>query len=282
MRTDEIAEAVDACLSTSRADRIQQGAALVEELAHYGFEGPEYMKFRNELWAQSEPILKGMLRSGSLGRSAVKRHLERGITLWISPEDAATLKADAAARDHILLEMQIKALKTFRRKALIQREWNPDYKGPRGASCLLTYFIGTCIWEFGKVFKTWAQNRVRWHELHVLSDFEEETPGGRRGLAGLLQSSGYPAETEDFVTVFEEILKEQKLETQAVIQLTIAGYSTTEVADMLEITNGAVRMRRHRFRDVIYQAARKRRIRIPEQLHTKAGISRAKQRAGAA
>ncbi|WP_237329895.1 hypothetical protein [Streptomyces sp. CBMAI 2042] len=145
-------------------------------------------------------FLKGMLRSGSLGRSAVKRHLEWGITLWISPEDAATLK----------------------------------------------------------------------------------TPGGRRGLAGLLQSSGYPAETENFVTVFEEILKEQKLETQAVIRLTIAGYSTTEIADMLEITNGAVRMRRHRFRDVIYQAARERRIRIPEQMHTKAGISRAKQQAGAA
>ncbi|MFJ3950500.1 hypothetical protein ACIPXV_10580 [Streptomyces libani] len=279
---DEITQAVDACLATDRADRIQQGATLVEELAHYGFDGPEYMKFRNELWAQSEPILKGMIRNGSLGRIAIKRHRERGIALWISPEDAATLKADAAARDEILIEMQIKALETFRRKALIGKGWDPNFNGPRGASCLMSYYIGTCIWEFGRVFKKWAQERVRWHELHALSDFGEETPCGRRGIAGLLQASGYLAEPEAFVTVFEEILDEQKRETQAVIRLTIDGYSDTEIADKLKITNAAVRMRKSRFRGVIYQTARERRIRIPEQLHAKAKINRAKQQAGAA
>ncbi|MFI2291709.1 hypothetical protein [Streptomyces niveus] len=282
MLTDEITQAVDACLSTDRADRIQQGAALVEELAHYGFDGPEYMKFRNELWAQSEPILKGMIRNGKLGQLAIKRHRERGIPLWISPEDAATLKADAAARDEILIEMQIKALKTFRRKALIEKKWDPNYGGPRGASCLMTYYIHTCIWEFGRVFKKWAQERVRWHELHALSDFGEETPGGRRGIASLLQASGYLAEPEAFATIFEEILDEQKRETQAVIRLTIDGYPDTEIADKLKITNAAVRMRKSRFREVIYQAARERRIWIPEQLHAKAKINRAKQQAGAA
>ncbi|WP_371638815.1 hypothetical protein [Streptomyces virginiae] len=101
-------------------------------------------------------------------------------------------------------------------------------------------------------------------------------------LAGLLQASGYLAEHETFVTVFEKILDEQKWETRAVIQLTIDGYSDTEIADKLKITNAAVRMRRSRFRGVVYQAARERRIRIPEQLHTKAKINRAKQQAGAA
>ncbi|MEV7952875.1 hypothetical protein [Streptomyces sp. NPDC088141] len=185
---------------------------------------------------------------------------ERGIALWISPEDAATLKADAAARDEILIEMQIKALKTFRRKALIEKEWDPNCGGPRGASCLMTYYIHTCIWEFGRVFKKWAQERVRWHELHALSDFGEETPGGRRGIAGLLQASRYLAEPEAFVTIFEEILDERKRETQAVIRLTIDGYPDTEIADKLKITNAAVRMRKSRFREVIYQVARERRI----------------------
>lgn len=282
MRTYEMAQAVDACLSSDRADRIQQGAALVEELAHYGFDGPEYMMFRNELWARSEPILKGMIRDGSLGRFAIQRNRERGIPLWISREDAATLKADAAARDEILIEMQIKALETFRRKALIEKGWNPNHNGLRGASSLMTYYIDTCIWEFGRVFKKWAQKRVRWHELHALSDFGEETPDGRRGIAGLLQASGYPAESETFFAVFEEILDEQKWETQAVIRMTTDGYSVTEIADKLKITNAAVRMRRSRFRGVVYQAARERRIRIPEQLHTKAKMNRAKQQAGAA
>ncbi|WP_326613722.1 hypothetical protein OHA57_00010 [Streptomyces anulatus] len=282
MLTDEIAQAVDACLSTDRADRIQQGAALVEELAHYGFDGPEYLKFRDELWTQSEPILKGMIRNGRLGQLAIKRHRERGIALWISPEDAATLKADDTARDEILIEMQINALRTFRRKALVEKGWNPNYNGPRGASCLMTYYIHTCIWEFGRVFKKWAQERVRWHELHALSDFGEETPSGRRGIARLLQASGYLDEPGGFVTIFEEILDEQKGETQAVIRLTIDGHPDAEIADKLKITNAAVRMRRTRFRKVIYQAARDRRIRIPEHLHTKAEGSRTKHQAGAA
>ncbi|MFC9825228.1 hypothetical protein ACFWG6_29025 [Streptomyces erythrochromogenes] len=283
MRTDEMAQAVDACLS-DRADRIQQGAALVEELSHYGFEGPEYMKFRDELWLRSEPILKGMLRSGELGRLSIKYHRGRGIPLWISAEDAAALKADTAARDEILVDMQMNALETFRRKALIEKGWDPNYNGPRGPRCLMSFYIDKCIWEFGRLFKEWAQERVRRHRSYALSDFGEETPGGRRGIAGLLQASRYLAEFEAdrFVTGFEEILDKQKVETQAVIRLTIDGYPDAEIADKLKITNGAVRMRKVRFREVIYQAAREQRIWIPEQLHAKAKINPAKQQAGAA
>ncbi|MFI8265576.1 hypothetical protein [Streptomyces sp. NPDC085665] len=269
---DEIAQAVDAFLTDDRSARVQQDAARVQELAHHGFDGPVYKVFRDEMWVQSEPVLRGMLRSGSLARLAIQRHLERGITLWISADDSATLKADEAARDEILIEMQIKALETFRRKALIGKGWDPNHNGPRGATCLMSYYIGTCIWEFGRVFKKWAQRRVRWHELHALCDFGEETPGGRRGIAGLLQASGYLTEPDGFTTIFEEILDEQKWETRAVIRLTIDGYSDAEIANKLKITNAAVRMRKSRFRGVIYQAARERRIWIPAQLHTKAHL----------
>ncbi|MGW3209042.1 hypothetical protein [Streptomyces sp. NPDC001135] len=63
--------------------------------------------------------------------------------------------------------------------------------------------------------------------------------------------------------------------------MTVEGYVDTEIADALNITHAAVRMRKTRFRGVLYDAARERRIWIPEQLHTKAGTHLRKQRGAA-
>ncbi|MFF4450810.1 hypothetical protein [Streptomyces sp. NPDC001502] len=278
---DEIAQAVDNGLSDDRAARIQADVARVRELAHYGFEGPVYEVFQDEMLLETEPLLKGMLRDGSLGRLAMKRFNERGIEFWIHPEDSATLRADAAARDEILIDMQVGALKTFRRNALVKEKWNPDHRGPRGASCLRSYFVGTCIWEFRRAYLRWAKARVKWAELHALCAFDG-TPGGGRGILGLLQAPGYLAEPEAIVltTNFEDILAEQTPQTQAVIGLTVRGYVDTEIADQLKITHGAVRSCKTRFRSTLYQAAREKRIWIPAQLHTKANHD--KQQAGAA
>ncbi|OKJ48638.1 hypothetical protein AMK27_38380 [Streptomyces sp. CB02009] len=278
----EIGQAVDVGLSDDRAARIRADVAIVEELAHYGFEGPTYEVFQDSLLRETEPILKGMLRDGSLGRLAIARFNERGIEFWIHPEDWAALRADAAARDEILIDMQVSALKTFRVNALVNERWNPDHTGPRGAGCLRTYFVGTCIWEFRRAYLKWARARVRWAELHKLSDFGEETPGGTGGILGLLQAPGYLAEPEAIVLTnnFEDILAEQTSQTQAVVGMTIHGFVDTEIADTLKITHGAVRSCKTRFRKALYQAARERRIWIPAQLHTKANHD--KQQAGAA
>ncbi|WP_329202726.1 MULTISPECIES: hypothetical protein [unclassified Streptomyces] len=281
---DQIAQAVDKGLPDDQAARIQADIARVQELAYYGFKGRVYEVFQDELLLETESILKGMIRDGSLGRLAMERFNERGITFWIHPEDLAALRADAAARDEILIDMQVSALKKFRTNALINKEWNPNHKGPRGASCLRSYFIGTCIWEFRRAYLSWAQARVKWAELHALRDFAEEAPGGGGGILSLLQAPGYLAEPEAIVLTnnFEDILAEQTPQTQAVISLTVHGLTDTEIADTMKITNGAVRTCKTRFRKTLYQAARERRIWIPAQLHTTAKTPHDKQQAGAA
>ncbi|MGW7459980.1 hypothetical protein [Streptomyces sp. NPDC054797] len=279
---DQIAQAVDNGLPDDRAARIRADVARVQELAYYGFEGRVYEVFRDELLLETEPILRGMLRDGSLGRLSMERFNERGIEFWIHPEDLATLHADAAARDEILIDMQVSALKTFRTNALVKEKWNPNHRGPRGGSCLRSYFVGTCIWEFRRAYLRWVKARLKWAQLHALCDFGEETPGGGRGILGLLQAPGYLAEPEAIVLSnnFEDILNEQTPQTQAVINLTIYGLVDTEIADTLKITHGAVRSCKTRFRNALYQAASERRIWIPAQLHTKANHD--KQQAGAA
>ncbi|MEW2290223.1 hypothetical protein [Streptomyces sp. NPDC047841] len=73
-------------------------------------------------------------------------------------------------------------------------------------------------------------------------------------------------------------LGEQPSITQVVVRMTVEGYVDTEIADALDITHAAVRMRKTRFRGVLYESARERRIWIPDQLHTKAGARHGKQR----
>ncbi|MBT2472816.1 response regulator transcription factor [Streptomyces sp. ISL-66] len=131
----------------------------------------------------------------------------------------------------------------------------------------MTYFIGQCIWEFRRVYETWAKKQMAWTSIHLEYDFSD---GSATGIAGLLQAPGYLAEPEAivFATNFEDILAEQPPVTQAVVRLTVAGFTDTEIAERLKTTPGGVRNRKTLFRKALYQAARHGRIWIPKQLHT--------------
>ena len=89
------------------------------------------------------------------------------------------------------------------------------------------------------------------------------------GIGRLLGTTDYVVDSEVFGTDFEEILDEQAPETQAVVRLTVMGFTGTEIADKLNITHGAVRNRLTRFRTALYQAAADGRIWIPRELHTR-------------
>ncbi|MDX3458707.1 hypothetical protein PV396_43450 [Streptomyces sp. ME02-8801-2C] len=280
---DKVAEAVDAGLPDKGAARIQRDAARVSELAEGGFKGPAYEVFENELFRASWPILRGMLRKGTLARIALKWCKERGLPFWVHPEDFDLWRGSREARDEILVDVLLRARMSFRRKALVGGGWNPDHRGGRGASSLTTYFVNECIWEFRRVYTAWAKKRLEWAEQHALYDGSEEAALDNPKLFGRLLEVGYLSEPEAAVlsTNFEDILNEQPAVTQAVIRRTVEGYVDTEIADMLHITHAAVRMRKTRFRNALYDAARERRIWIPEQLHTKASARHRSQRGAA-
>jgi hypothetical protein len=276
----EVAEAVDDGLSDNRSARIQRDAARVSELAVDGFKGRAYQVFEDELIEEAWPILRGMLRAGTLARIALKWCAERGLPFWIGPDDYALLRSDPEARDEILVDVVLRARTSFRLKALVEGGWNPNYKQGRGASCLTTYFVGQCIWEFRRVYTRWAKNRQEWAKMHALYDGSEEAAHANPTLFGPLLEAGYLSEPEAAVlsTNFEDILREQPPLTQAVIGMVIEGFTDTDIADGLRLTHAAVRMRKARFRKALYDAAREGRIWIPEQLHTKAGTRNRQQR----
>lgn len=262
--TDEqlIAEAVDDALPEERVLRIQRDAQLVEELAVHGFEGRVYDVFEDRLLRESWPILRGMLRTGVLIRLAVKRFEERGIPFFVSPANVQLLHSNGEERDEVVVDLLMRARKVFREKALISGGWNPDYRGPKGPCCLTTYFIGTCIWEFRRVYLRWARCRDRIAQVEAaLLDSEAFF----RLLPGL-PHLGEP-EAILFTGAFMDLLDAQPAQTRAVVRLTFEGYADGEIADRLKSTPGAVRTRRSRFRTTLYRAARERKIWIPAQLH---------------
>ncbi|MDX3640818.1 hypothetical protein [Streptomyces sp. MB09-02B] len=276
----EIVETIDAVLGGEGAARIEQDAARIEELACGGFEGPAYEVFEIELYRAAEPVLLGMLRKGTLARLALKQCKSRGWKFFVHEDDMLLLRSSSTERDVIMVDVLAEAVRKFRRDLQSGRGWKVDYSGPRGACSLMSYFIGQCVWVFRRAYVRWARQRVGWARLHAVYDFTEDA-ANEAGIGGLLRATSYEIESEVFSTDFEDILEEQAPETQAVVRLTVMGFPDAEIAERLQLTGATVRKRRSRFRTALYQAARERRIWIPEQLHTKS-VSRGHNQRGAA
>ncbi|QIB49565.1 RNA polymerase sigma factor [Streptomyces aureoverticillatus] len=277
-----ITEAVNAEMIEGHAARIARDAARIKELAYTGFEGPAYEVFEIELYLEAQPILLGMLRKGTLAQIAQKQCSRLGRKFFVHEDDMRLLRSSSDARDQIMVDVLTEAMRKLRLDLKAGSGWKADHNGPRGASCLMTYFIHLCVWTFRRGYVRWATERVEWARLHTMHDFTDDAANG--GISGLVQAPGYLSEPEAIVfsTNFEDILDEQQPETQAVVRLTVAGFSGPEIADRLNTSHGAVRNRLTRFRTALYEAARERRIWIPEQLHTNPSASRQQNRRGEA
>ncbi|WP_030693340.1 hypothetical protein [Streptomyces globisporus] len=265
---DEINEVVDAELSGDRTARLRRDAEQIEELAYGQFEGRAYKLFEEELYREIQPIVLGMLRNGSLPRLAQKHCARQGYKLFVHPDDLRVLKSDDNARDTVMVDMVMEALKKLQRDLKRGNGWRADHNGPRGSSSLASYFITVCTWTFGRAYVKWAQGRVEWARLHAVYDFTEGAANGA-GIGRLLGATDYEVDSEVFGTNFEEILDEQAPETQAVVRLTVMGFEGAQIADKLNISHGSVRTRLTRFRTALYAAASMGRIWIPKELHTR-------------
>ncbi|MDX2295893.1 MULTISPECIES: hypothetical protein [Streptomyces] len=276
----KIDEAVNAALGGERAARIARDAVRIKEVADGGFTGRAYEVFESELILEVQPVLLGMLRTGTLAQLALKHAARQGHDFFVHPDDLRLLRSSSEVRDTLMVDVLAAAMKKFREGLLAGKGWRADHNGPRGASCLTSYIVTICTWMFRRAYVRWATERVRWARVNAVYDFTE-AEANQAGIGGLIGAVGYEIDTEVFGTDFEEILDEQAPETQAVVRLTVMGFGDTEIAEKLKLTHGAVRMRKTRFRTAIYQAAREGRIWIPEQLHARASVRTTAKRGAA-
>ncbi|MET9725507.1 RNA polymerase sigma factor [Streptomyces zaomyceticus] len=264
---DRINEVGATALTGEHAARVRVDAERIEQLAYHHYEGRAYKLFEEELYREVQPVVLGMLRNNSLPRLAQKHCARQGYDLFIHPDDLRVLKSDSTARDTVMVDMVMAALRKLQRDLQGGRGWRADHNGPQGASSLPSYFITVCTWMFGRAYQKWAHERLEWARQHAVYDFTESASG--TGIGRLLSATDYVVDDEVFGTDFEEILDEQAPETQAVVRLTVMGFEGAEIADKLNISHGAVRTRLTRFRTALYAAASAGRIWIPKELHTR-------------
>lgn len=199
---------------------------LVGRLALRGFTGPEYTTFAAEFAAYGLAICRAWLASGIIFSFCARRGrpLGRPPDRW-SPDD----------RHELALETVATALKEFRERALVGKLWSPD-----GGASLKTYFIGTCLFVFPNVFRTWRRGEDRWSQI----DLAEATPECEGA------SHDDPASIVSARVAVAEELRLLDPRTAAVIVLTAERYTQQEIAEILGMTIRAVEgvLNRHRRR----------------------------------
>ncbi|MET8275752.1 hypothetical protein [Streptomyces sp. NPDC005096] len=270
---EEITAEVDAVVADDRMARIRRDTAKVTELADHDFKGAVYKDFEAQLCLETWPVLRGMLRSRKLIHLAMADSARLGRSFFVLSEDAEALHNYALARDEILVDVVVSALKSFRKNALVGGGWNPNFKGKRGPCCLATWFIRLCILELPQHYTTWAKKQRK------IAKHEAMTDGVN--LSSIIGQTGWDVSEGEATRLsdeFESILGEQSVGTQAVVRWWCMGYQQNEIAEQLHINTATVRQRMARFKRVLYDAARERRIWIPEQLHTASPVGTKTQR----
>jgi len=208
-----------------KAQRIRD-QQLVDRLGHRGFTGPEYATFAGEFAAYGMSICRAWLTSGIIFSFCARR----GRSIGRPPN-----RWSADDRHELALETVAVALKEFRERALVQRQWSPD-----GGASLKTYFIGTCLFVFPNVFRTWQRGEDRWSQV----DLGEP----------LLDREGSPHDDPASVVPLRvdvtAELRNLDPRTAAVIVLTAERYTQQEIAEVLGTSIRAVEgiLNRHRHR----------------------------------
>ncbi|MFJ2922846.1 RNA polymerase sigma factor [Streptomyces sp. NPDC087307] len=241
-------------LPGDQATQVARDAALVAELRRVHFTGPRYDMFENDFAGAALIRLKGMLHNGSLITESQKKWKNSGNPLHVAEGDRRLLNENEVQRDILAVDILLPALRSFRKKALIEGRWNPLHKGEHGPGNLMTYFIGRCEWEFRPQYVEWRRKRQRIADIHAnLLDPEAF-------LTSMVGEEGPDADSSGVVL---DMLRSQPQRTQAVLWLVVENYDQLEIADLLHISRGAVANSIYRFRQKVLHAAHSGKVGIP-------------------
>jgi DNA-directed RNA polymerase specialized sigma24 family protein len=162
-------------------------------------------------------VLHGWLRSGVM--AGMLAHAGHGIA-HIPP----SLASDVESRDELVGEVLAEALVLFRRQ-LEQGAWDPAGRS------LQSYFISGCLLVFPNVLRRWLSYQDR--EAKVRTAL---TASG----VGHPAMPDHAAATEARLTL-EALVAGENQRVVEVVKLVFDGYSSVEVAQLLQISPGAVR-----------------------------------------
>lgn len=216
---------------------------------------PEYEVLSNRLVDFAVPLFKKLLRTGSIKKLLVTRHLPNNLT----SDDYERLHTSRVARDELALLIVAKGEEYLRLTVIPQGKWDPN-----AGATLETYFVNGCLFKFADSVRTWKKDHPEWsgampadlqHDRHV----EAEMPDPR--------SSDMIDAVEDRDLV-RRLIATAPPTVKVIMQLMLEDLTFAEIGERLNLSARAVEGRLHRFRAQVKKDARRRRFDLPHGLAT--------------
>jgi hypothetical protein len=137
-------------------------------------------------------------------------------------------------RHDLRIDVVVTSVPTFLTDVLAKGRW--DHR--KGAS-IKTYFIGWCVMQFRNVFRKFLRDHESEFVRHAELDTDEHDPSQGGNPAAIIAADETQAE------LLAQVTDET---TRAILILRADGYGNAEIADLLQITIGAVESRWHRWK----------------------------------
>lgn len=207
-------------------------AAVIAELRTDGFAGPRYDRFAEDLSRYGLGVMQGWLHSGH----AFKVTASRGYPLYPTEEELEEFALQHEAREQVAVMTVVKALPSFRQRALLGAGWTPE-----GGASITTYFMGACAYTLPGEIRARRAQRVRWAQQNQV-DAELTTVRNSRAVtdAAVLATGNMWV---------RDVLARASDGAQPTLALTLDGYSQEEIAELLGLSSErAVEGRLHRWR----------------------------------
>lgn len=188
---------------------------LLDKLAAGDFTGRRYQRFEEELAAYGMSVLRGWMHSGYIFKLAAGR----GFSLYPSDSELEELVRDSDAREELATMTVALALPRFRKHALVGGGWRLE-----GGASLPTYFMGACLYVFPNEFR---KRRV----------YQRKYIRAQRGEAVMLEPVANPTNNPAVIAIgnirVRDDLQRADPREQAIVALTIDGYSQEEIVELL-------------------------------------------------
>ncbi|WP_407838048.1 hypothetical protein ACE1OC_19355 [Streptomyces sp. DSM 116496] len=192
---------------------------IVEVLAAEGFEGPQYVRFVEELVRYGISVLRGWMHSGFIFQLVA----DRGFSLSPQERDLDELARDSDVREELANMTVATALPRFRQRALVEGSWTFE-----GGASIATYFMGACVYDFPNEFRRHRAARERHRRaLERQQDLYEPIAGGLSIADQVLGNLG----------VLDALNSINNPTARAAVALTIDGYTQDEIRQMLDASS---------------------------------------------
>lgn len=203
-------------------DADEADVELYKQLRAVEFATSEWRVAETEFFHYGWSVLLAWLTSGLIAQRCTEKGRPIQLPAYWSREDREDVTSLAVGD----------GLAMFRR-AVTEDLWHPSL----GAS-LKNYFLGGCVLAFPNALRWWERQRRHHHDaVTALAKLAEER---RQEIS--------PVTVVDSTAAVDSLVRDENARNQTLMRLVADGYEPAEIAEILQLTPGAVHARMTRLR----------------------------------